>query len=257
MDSDSLPLSASTPRTRTCTVCPTSSTSATSATKPCCTCEMCTRPLPGGPPAGLGTSMNAPKFASPATVPVSHSSSGVSWKPVRSTFSRRGSPAPVSNTFIVRLKRPAARSTDRTRTRTSCPTCTQSSTRSTYASVSSVMWTKPLAMTGASPGGVTSTKAPKVEMEVTVPSSHSSPPARGSKGLRSTGSSAAFGFCSFFMDSDSLPPSTLSTRTLTSWPMETSAPTSPTKPSRSCVMCTRPRASASPPPGGFTATKAP
>mmetsp|Transcript_104004 Transcript_104004/g.320826 ORF Transcript_104004/g.320826 Transcript_104004/m.320826 type:complete len:230 (+) Transcript_104004:68-757(+) len=157
--------------------------------------------------------------------------------------------------FIVSaIFRPSV-STLRTRTLTSWSTSSSSAGSSTKPSVICEMCTSPRAGTPP-PGGRTSTKAPKFSRRLTVPSSHSVS-GTSAKALRSARAGAPP--ASDLIDRAILlaAGSTLSTRTCTSSPTETSSATLFTKPSLSCVMWTRPCAAASPPLGGFRDTKAP
>mmetsp|Transcript_97130 Transcript_97130/g.302383 ORF Transcript_97130/g.302383 Transcript_97130/m.302383 type:complete len:217 (-) Transcript_97130:182-832(-) len=95
----SLLLSMSTESTRTFTSWPTESSSSTLSTKPSRMREMCTRPLPLAPSAVV-TSTNAPKGAMLATVPSSHSSSGMSTKGLRSACGLPPPPPILLSTMV-------------------------------------------------------------------------------------------------------------------------------------------------------------
>mmetsp|Transcript_53481 Transcript_53481/g.168365 ORF Transcript_53481/g.168365 Transcript_53481/m.168365 type:complete len:225 (+) Transcript_53481:203-877(+) len=116
----SLPRSRSTESIRTLTAWPTETSSSTLSTKPSRMREMCTRPCAVGP-SGRLTSTKAPKGAMLATVPSSHSSSGMSAKGARSTSSRRFPPPPPSlPSTMVSPNLPSSR-TSLTQTSTSWP----------------------------------------------------------------------------------------------------------------------------------------
>mmetsp|Transcript_73308 Transcript_73308/g.192208 ORF Transcript_73308/g.192208 Transcript_73308/m.192208 type:complete len:244 (+) Transcript_73308:93-824(+) len=243
MESESRPMSASTVSVRTLTLWPTSSTSPTSSVRSSLICEMCTMPMPGGPPAGGTTSTRAPKFLMAMTVPVSHAVSGTASKATSSSRRRLCSP------FMERLSLPLAASTLSTRTFTSCPISTSSFTSLTKPSRICVMWTRPWASPSPPFGGLTSTKTPKPEMLATLPVSHSLL-STSWKRERSAGGplillEPPLGPTAFFMERPSLPAatSTVITRTWTSWPISTSSVTSSTKaPSFISVRWTRPEA---------------
>mmetsp|Transcript_99718 Transcript_99718/g.321262 ORF Transcript_99718/g.321262 Transcript_99718/m.321262 type:complete len:264 (-) Transcript_99718:55-846(-) len=120
----------------------------------------------------------------------------------------------------------------------------------------------PDAATDSSSGDFTLTKAPKTDLPSTMPSSHSSVPAKGINFERFTGS-AGLGNpateASLSMLNANLPfsASTLNTRTRTSLPRGAAWATSAMKASAMYLMGTKPLASSWPPPGGFTATKTP
>mmetsp|Transcript_79509 Transcript_79509/g.228181 ORF Transcript_79509/g.228181 Transcript_79509/m.228181 type:complete len:222 (+) Transcript_79509:641-1306(+) len=120
----------------------------------------------------------------------------------------------------------------------------------------------PDAATDSSSGDFTLTKAPKTDLPSTMPSSHSSVPAKGINFARFTGS-AGLGNpadeASLSMLNANLPfsASTLNTRTRTSLPRGAAWATSSMKASAMYLMGTKPLASSWPPPGGFTAMKTP
>mmetsp|Transcript_97133 Transcript_97133/g.302399 ORF Transcript_97133/g.302399 Transcript_97133/m.302399 type:complete len:328 (-) Transcript_97133:644-1627(-) len=142
---------------------------------------------------------------------------------------------------MLRLSLPL--STETTRTWTSCPTSTSSSTLSTKPSLICVMCTRPSA--SAPPSAVTVTKAPKGAVRATLPVSHWSE-CTPSNAERSAGARGAPPppppMPGSFMVRPSLfrSMSTVSTRTFTSWPTESSSSTLSTKPSRMREMCTSP-----------------
>mmetsp|Transcript_1260 Transcript_1260/g.2926 ORF Transcript_1260/g.2926 Transcript_1260/m.2926 type:complete len:422 (+) Transcript_1260:98-1363(+) len=271
MLSESLPLSSSTPSTRTCTTCPTSTISATSSTKRFATCEMCTSPCPGVPPSaapeGAGTSATTPKFRSCLMVPVSHKSEGKSLNADKSLVPPLWPPVapPLPGCFMEKATLPEAGSQALTRTRTSCPISTKSRTLATMPSLNSVTWTRPVIGAPSPDGCVTSTKAPKSATPSTFPSNHWSPPTRSAKRAASSAEGGAFlipgmasGLSSFMLRKSLWSSScTLVTRTLTSWPTSSSLRASLTNPSLICDMCRKPRASSSPPAGPRTATNPP
>mmetsp|Transcript_52520 Transcript_52520/g.164944 ORF Transcript_52520/g.164944 Transcript_52520/m.164944 type:complete len:224 (-) Transcript_52520:7-678(-) len=143
---------------------------------------------------------------------------------------------------------PAAASTDKMRTWTSCPTSSSSSMLSTNPSLICARWTRPSAAVPSS--AVRPTKAPKGAMRNTLPVSHWSGliPVKAD---RSGGASVS---------SSSLPApeprivrlslfrskSTDSTRTRTCWPISNSSSTLSTKPRLTREMCTRPSPCAAP-----------